>query len=260
MMRGLVSFWYLARESFLFLRRDRIFFPMLLVGTAIAYFANLASTWTFEEWDKVLFDIGLAGFRLTGGMVAILWGVRMISDPMTDRSIELRIAAPSARYTWILARYAGLSFSLIIMGSVFIGAWQGLMLLNKFGTMTNLQNWSLGLIVCEWLVLGALGMLTATITNFSTAVFITIAAWITGLIAPLVAATLSPETEPLHRKFIETLANVWNFQRFNMIERLHSDQLTVRLDDLIPRLSWGASVLVGCLILAAWIFQKKDLT
>ena len=260
MMRGFLSFWHLTKESFLFLRRDRIFFPMLMVGLAITYFANLASSWTFEDWDKVLFDIGLAGFRLTGGMVAILWGVRMISDPMQDRSIELRIAAPSARYTWILARYIGLAACLVIMGALFIVAWQSLMILNNFGKMSNLQSWSLGLVVCEWLVLGSLGMLAATITNFSSAIFMTIAAWITGLVAPIVAATLSAETEPFHRQFIEFLANVWNFQRFNMIDRLEADQVTIQLDDLIARLSWGGSVLIGCLILAAWIFQKKDLT
>jgi ABC-type transport system involved in multi-copper enzyme maturation permease subunit len=260
MTKGLIAWWYLTKESFNFLRRDRIFLPIIGIGLAVAYFANLASSWTFEGWDKILFDVGFAGFRLTGGLVAILWGVRMITDPLQDRSIELRIAAPTARFTWILARYSGLAFCLILMGAIFMGTWQGLMMLNKFGTMNNQQNWTMGMIVCEWLVLGSLGLLAGTIASFSTAIFVTLAAWITGLVAPIVAGTLLPDTDPLQRRLMEAIANLWNFQRFNMIERLEAGQVTASLPDLIQRLSWGGSVLLGCLILSSWIFQRKDLT
>ena len=96
-MSTLRNWWYLNKESFLMLRRDRVFTPMMIVGVAIALFANTASGWTIEEYEKILFDIGIAGFRVTGAVVAMLWGVRLITDPLHDRSIELRIAAPSAR-------------------------------------------------------------------------------------------------------------------------------------------------------------------
>jgi ABC-type transport system involved in multi-copper enzyme maturation permease subunit len=260
MTRGLVAWWHLTKESFLILQRDRIFLPIIIVGTVIGVFANLASNWTFEGWEKILFDVGLAGFRLTGGLVAILWGVRMITDPLQDRSIELRIAAPSARYSWILARYAGLAFCLIVMGAIFIGIWQGLMVMNGYGTMNNLQSWTMGLVMCEWLVLGALGLLLGTIASFSTAMFVTLTAWILGLVAPIVAATTGPETDPLQRKLIELTASVWNFQRFNMIDKLEAGQVTVALQELTQRLTWGGSVLAGCLVLSAWVFSKKDLT
>jgi hypothetical protein len=59
---------------------------------------------------------------------------------------------------------------------------------------------------------------------------------------------------------MEAIANLWNFQRFNMIEKLEAGQVTASLPDLIQRLSWGGSVLLGCLILSSWIFQRKDLT
>jgi ABC-type transport system involved in multi-copper enzyme maturation permease subunit len=146
------------------------------------------------------------------------------------------------------------------MGAIFMGTWQGLMMLNKFGTMNNQQNWTMGMIVCEWLVLGSLGLLAGTIASFSTAIFVTLAAWITGLVAPIVAGTLLPDTDPLQRRLMEAIANLWNFQRFNMIDKLEAGQVTASLPDLIQRLSWGGSVLLGCLILSSWIFQRKDLT
>jgi len=260
MIRGFIAWWHLSKESFLILRRDRIFFPIIVAGTAIAFLANLASGWTFEGWQKILFDVGLAGFRLTGGMVAILWGVRMITDPLQDRSIELRIASPSPRYTWILGRYAGLALCLLVMGLIFIGIWQGLMALNHNGTMNNLQNWTMGMLVVEWLVLGAVGLLMGTLGAFSTAMFVTLAAWVLGLIAPLVAATLGPEVEPTQRRIIEFVAQMWNFQRFNLSDQLDSGLVTVNLSDISARMTWAGSVLFGCLILSAWVFQRKDLT
>jgi len=260
MIGAFSSWWHLSKESFLILRRDKIFIPIVIVALAIAFFANLASNWGVENYEKILFDIGLAGFRLTGGVVAILWGVRMITDPLQDRSIELRIASPSARFTWVLARFTGLALCLLLMGLIFVGIWQLLMALNQFGTMNNLQSWTLGMIVVEWLVLGAIGLLMGTIAGFSTALFATFSAWIAGLLAPIVAATAGSSTDATQRRFLEFVADVWNFQRFNLIEQLEAGKHTVMLSDITSRLSWAASVLVGCLVLSSWVFQEKDLT
>jgi ABC-type transport system involved in multi-copper enzyme maturation permease subunit len=260
MSAALSAWWHLSKESFLILRRDRIFVPVIVAGLAIAYFANLATGWGLEDFKKILFDIGLAGFRVTGAVVAILWGVRMISDPLQDRSIELRLAAPSARFIWILSRFTGLSICLLSTGAIFTGVWQVLMSLNNFGAMSNAESWALGLLVLEWLVLGALGILMGTLAGFSTALFVTFSAWIAGLMAPLVAATMDPAIDPTQKRFVEFIADVWNFQRFNIIDQLESGTRTVTLSDLIPRLTWAGTVLLGCLVLASWVFQEKDLT
>ena len=67
-------------------------------------------------------------------------------------------------------------------------------------------------------------------------------------------------TDPLQRKSIELTTSVWNFQLFNMIDKLEAGQVTVALQDHTQRLIWGGSVLAGCLVLSAWVFSKKDLT
>ena len=254
------AWWQLTKESFLMLRRDRIFFPIIIAGLSIAVFANIASNWSMEDFDKILFDVGIAGFRITGGIVSILWGVRLITDPLQDRSIELRIAAPQSRATWLLARYSGLVACLLLTGLGFAAVWQALMALNNFGIMTNMQSWTFGMLFLEWLVLGAIGLLMGTLAGFSTALFVSIGAWLIGLIAPLVAATMDQTVDPIHRKLIEFIANSWNFQRFNLVDQLEAGARSVSMSDLVPRLTWGGSVLVGCLVLASWVFRDKDLT
>ncbi len=254
------AWWQLSKESFLTLRRDRIFLPIVIAGFAIASFSNLASNWGFESFEKILFDLGLVGFRLTGGIVAILWGVRLVTDPLQDRSIELRVATPTSRSVWLLGRYTGLAICLVFTGAVFAAVWQLLMLMNQFGAMTNLQAWSLGFLFLEWITLGALGLLMGTLAGFSTALFVTFALWLGGLLAPIVAATLDPSVAPAQKSLIEFMADVWNFQRFNLVDQVTAGAHTIMMSDLIPRLTWAGSVTVGCLALACLVFHKKDLT
>ncbi len=45
-------------ETFVLLRRDKVFVPALVASLLISAFANLASDWSVEDFTKILFDIG----------------------------------------------------------------------------------------------------------------------------------------------------------------------------------------------------------
>ncbi|MCX6125537.1 MAG: hypothetical protein NTV34_12440 [Proteobacteria bacterium] len=167
-MRAFVALYL---EGFNWLRRDKIFIPMMFAGLGISMFASTASQWSIEEFKKIFFDIGIGGFRLAGGLVAILWGARMIHDALAERSLDPRLAAPISRSTWFLARYAALATSLIIMGAVFATWWQCMMYLKGYGLLSNVQSWALALLTIEWLVLAGLAMMLATFGGFGLAIF-----------------------------------------------------------------------------------------
>lgn len=253
------AFLALYREGFKWLVRDKIFIPVVIAGIAVAVFANLASNWSIEDFKKILFDVGLAGFRLTGGMVAILWGGRMIHDALTERSIEPRLAAPIRRETWFLARFAALASVLALMGLIFLLCWQAIMLGFGGGAMTNIQGWALGMLICEWLVLGAMAMAFASFSGFAVALFATSAMWLAGLMAPLLSATRDPKIAPETGVFLDFVADVWNFQRFNLIDQLGVVGQSIQMPDLIVRLSWAGSLLIGMLALGSWRFAERDL-
>lgn len=253
------SFIALHREGFKWLVRDKIFIPMILAGLMITLCSNLISNWSIEDFKKILFDVGIAGFRLVGGSIAILWGTRMIHDALTERSIEPRLAAPIRRETWFLARFTALASVLIIMGLVFLLSWQAIMLVTGGGTMTNIQGWALGILVSEWLVLGALAMAIASFSGFAVALFASGALWIVGLMIPLLASTRDPTIVPETGIIVDFIADVWNFQRFNLIDQLGVNGQTIRLGDIGIRISWAGSLLVGLLALGSWRFAERDL-
>lgn len=246
-------------EGFTWLRRDRIFVPIMLIGLGISVFASTASQWSLEDFQKILFDIGLAGFRLAGGLVAILWGIRMIHDALSERSLDPRLAAPISRSTWYLARYLSLATALVVMGVVFAVWWQAVVYFGGYGLLTNIQGWALGMLVMEWLILAALAMMLASFGSFGMAMFATLGLWIAGLLAPLVSATKDPTLPATQSLIVDWIADIWNFQRFNIIDQLGVTGQTINLADLTMRLSWSGSLLVAVVTAGIWRFTERDL-
>ncbi|MCX6116535.1 MAG: ABC transporter permease subunit [Proteobacteria bacterium] len=256
----MIAFIALYREAFIWLRRDKIFGPILMAGVVISLFANIASNWTIEEFSRILFDVGIAGFRITGGLIAILWGSRMIHDAIAERSLDPRLASPISRNTWYLARYCALATVLFIMGLAYFLAWQVIMHLNGQGLTSHIQNWAFGMLFFEWLILAALSMLLATLSGFGMSLFSTTALWIIGIFAPLVAASKDIQLDPLQAVVINLFSSIWNFHRFNILDDLAiSGQNILQYDDLVSRLLWIISLLATLLVAGTWRFTERDL-
>ena len=76
MSASISAWWHLSKESFLILRRDKIFVPVVVAGLAIAYFANLASGWGLEDFEWLTLNAMKSAFapfperlRIINGLV-----------------------------------------------------------------------------------------------------------------------------------------------------------------------------------------------
>ena len=125
--------------------------------------------------------------------------------------------------------------------------------------MTNIQAWALGILVSEWLVLGAMAMAIASFSGFAIGLFATAALWVVGLMIPLLASTRDPNVIPETGIIVDFIADAWNFQRFNLIDQLGAVGQTAQISDIMVRISWAASLLVGLLALGSWRFAERDL-
>src|SRR5690606_2914998 len=146
-------------------------------GLAIAFLANLASDWSVGDFTKILFDVGAFGYQITGSLVAIFWGTKLINDAQRDGSIELYLAAPIPRGVWLLGRFVGLCLSLIFLAVILLAFWQATMLLNDFELMTAKQFSVFGFMLLGWLVLAALSMFFASFCGQGVALFASISLW-----------------------------------------------------------------------------------
>ena len=248
-----------ASTTFTLLRRDRIFTPFLISALAISIFAQLASDWGVEEFNKILNDIGFFGFQMTGSFVALFWGTKMVSDSRTEGSIEVELAAPIGRTTWLLGKYLGLAAALVLLGVIIVVGWQGMMLLNDFGWMKGTEWTAFGFTVLAWTVLGAVAVLFGCLVRQTVALFVSLALWITGLCSALVANTLHPDTPETTKRLVTGIARAWDLQQFNLVSSAVSG-IPLPGEELGWRLAYGVLLIVFVLSLASALFRRRDIT
>lgn len=248
-----------AFEAFTLLRRDRIFFPALLAAVVVAAFANVASDWSVEDFTKILYDIGYFGFQLTGSLVAIFWGIKAVTDSRSEGALEVQLAAPVSRSTWLVGKYLGLAACLALLAVVLTALWQLFMSLNGFGTMTRAQLLVFAYMGLGWLVLGAMAMLFASFLRQGVATFAALAMWLAGLATSLVANTLAPEAPEATKRVVKGMARAWDLQQFNLIDHVLTPNWLLP-PELGYRAAYGVLLVFALITLACLVFSRRDVT
>ncbi len=244
-------------ESYLLLRRDRIFVPALIGALLVAALANIASDWSADDFSKILFDIGLFGFQMTGCLVALFWGVKSVSDSRQEGSIEIELAAPVSRTAWMIGKYLGLAFCLLLLGGILLIIWQGFMLLNSFGWLTESQFVVFVYMIIGWLVIGAMAQLFACFLSQGIAIFSCLSVWLVGLVSSLVAQTIGKEAPELTKQIVGFLSRVWDLQQFNLISHA-LDRQRLPWPELANRAAYGVLLILSLMTVACVVFQRRD--
>lgn len=230
----------ISGETFVLLRRDRLFGPAAGMMLVVAIVAVLVSDWSIEDFTKILYDVGVFGFQMTGSLVALTWGTKVVSDSRQEGALEVQLAAPVSRATWLVGKYIGLSLCLLLLLGLLLVVWQACLLLNQFGWLTLPQLSMFGFMALGWLVLAALALMLGTMARQGTAFLAAVGLWIGGLATSLVASSLAPETPAAVRSVVNALARFWDFQQFNLVDHaLDSALLSTR--KLAPARAMGQS-------------------
>ncbi len=254
-MKALIA---ITKETFLRLRRDKIFSPAILVGLSLLGLSGLASYWGIEEFFKILYDLGTASFQLTGSTVAIFWGTKLIADSRQEGSLEVQLASPVSRSVWLLGKFFGLSLALTVLALIFLIGWQGVFWSYGIGWLSARDLLIFALLTMSWFVMGATSILFASFTSQGVALFCSGWSFLTGLVSAPIAQALAPETPAATRKLVETLASFWNLHLFNLSSLYtHSEPLSDLF--LLTRFSYGFLLIALSVSLACLLFQNRDL-
>ncbi len=248
-----------ACETFRRLRRDRIFLPALLIGFGLLGLSGLASYWGVEEFYKILYDLGSTAYLFTGATVAMFWGNKIVSDSKQEGSLEVQLASPIGRSSWLLGKFLGLSASLVLLALGLLIAWQCVYLGYGMGWLRSHDLVLFGILSLSWLVLAALAILFASIATQAIALFCTLWMFVCGLISAPIMQALSPDTPKATRKIVETIAGIWNLHLFNISETYVKHFDPALPDDLGFRVAYGFLLCGFFLALACLAFQRKDI-
>ncbi len=244
-------------EAFTLLKRDRVFLPALAFGVAVVFLANLASDWSVAEFYKILFDIGYFGFQMVGLAGAVFWGIKSISDSRHQGALEVQLAAPVGRTTWLVGKYLGLALALVLLWLLLLAIWWAVMYANAFGHMTGPQIATFVFMLIGWLVVAAVATLFASCTGQAVAMFATVAAILVGLASSLVASTLSRESSAASRSLVQGVARIWDLQQFNLVNRATEGSFP-EAAELMNRAAYGGLLILLLISLACLVFARRD--
>lgn len=249
----------IANLTFLKLRRDRVQIGAVVGGLGLIAFAALASQWALEDILKIFFDFATFGCHVIGASIALFWGTKMVADARRDGSLEIHMAAPVGRSSWIVGNFLGLSAALIVLGGILLAFWQVAMMYLGFGWMTPQQLMIFPLLILGWMVIGALAIFFASFTSAAVALFCGSSAWVAGLVSFPVSRALGSETPESTRKLVEGIAMIWNLKQFQIGELATSSQ-AMTLKEWGNYCAHGLALSLFLVALACLFFRNRDVT
>lgn len=167
--------WNTFRENL----RDKIlynllFFALLLIGVSV-----LLADLTIMEHHKMVTDMGLAAMNLVGVIIAIFVGIGLVSKEIERRTVYTIMARPISRAQFILGKYLGLAFTLLVNVVVMLAVYLATLWMYRAPVHGALLQ-AVELIFVELLLVTALALFFSTFSTSTLSAILTLALYVIG--------------------------------------------------------------------------------
>jgi ABC-type transport system involved in multi-copper enzyme maturation permease subunit len=144
--------------------RDKVLYNLILFALIMILSSLGLGQLTLGNEDKVIVDLGLASISVFGMLIAIFIGISLVHKELERRTVYALLAKPVHRYEWILGKYVGLLFTLLVNMAV-MTAGLALAMLYTGGIQAGGY---LRLLPAVYLIFLSLALITALALLFST--------------------------------------------------------------------------------------------
>lgn len=247
-----------SAESFLLLRRQKIFLATFLIALIVFSFVNISSNWGNMEWEKILIYFSAFAYILMGVLVAIIWGSQMIKSGDGLGSQDIPLSTALTRTEYLISRFIAITIALGLISLIFLAIIQVNMLANDFSWYTPKQLTVFFYLTWIWWVIAALTIFVRTICSSTLTIIISLIMFVVGMISKTLELSQNPEASTTEKILIGFFAKTWNLQHFNMSESLFLDSF-VSIDRLLVIAAYGSLVILVLLSASVLAFRKIDL-
>jgi ABC-type transport system involved in multi-copper enzyme maturation permease subunit len=94
--------------------RQKLAVNLLVFTVAILAASITISSLTFGEQYRIIADIGLSAMEIFGTLIAVFLGAALVAGDVERRSLYMVIAKPVSRTHYLVGRYLGLVFTLVV--------------------------------------------------------------------------------------------------------------------------------------------------
>ena len=173
------SVFAVAGNTFRETIRDKIlynlvFFAVLLIGASV-----LLGTLTLGEQARIVNDLGLASINLVAVIVAVFVGIGLVSKEIERRTIYTILARPITRVQFLLGKYLGLVFIVVVNVAIMFAMFLVTVWLSGFGIHGALFQ-AIELMVVEALLVMAIALFFSTFSSSTLSASMAIGMYIVG--------------------------------------------------------------------------------
>jgi ABC-type transport system involved in multi-copper enzyme maturation permease subunit len=162
--------------------RDKILYNLIIFAILMILSSVLLGQLTLGHETKVIVDLGLASMSVFGTLIAIFIGISLVSKELEKRTVYSLLAKPVERREFLLGKYLGLLFTLLVnvvimtAGLAVTLLYQGGFHLADFGRLMP----AIGLIYLSLALTTAVALLFSTFSTPALSALFTFFLWVIG--------------------------------------------------------------------------------
>jgi len=229
-----------------------VFFAILLIGASL-----LLGTLTMGEQSRIINDLGLAAINLVAVIIAIFVGIGLVTKEIDRRTIYTILARPITRVQFILGKYLGLAFIIVVNIAIMFTMFLGTVWVSGNVIYGSLFQ-AVELILVETLLVMAIAMFFSTFSSSTLSATMTIGVYVIGHLTSDLKAIAEKSHSQLTEAVLTALYYVCpNLELLNVKGQAASGVL-VEMGYQLTATAYG--VLYAGLLLtgACLIFQRRD--
>lgn len=154
----------IAMNTFREAIRNKILYILLAFAMVLIVFSVVMSALSIGQEERIIKDVGLSAISIFGVLIAIMVGIGLIYNELDKRTIYIIVSKPIHRFEFVLGKFFGLVFTIIVNVLIMTAVFFGLLLIQKF-SITPMMVKAIGMTIFELTVVTALATL---FSSFST--------------------------------------------------------------------------------------------
>lgn len=108
----------IAKNTFIEAVRDRILYSLVLFSVLMILGSIVVASISAEQFIKIIKDIGLSTISLIGILISIFLGMNIVYKEIDKRTVYNIFSKPVRRFEFIIGKYLGLSFTLLVLVTI----------------------------------------------------------------------------------------------------------------------------------------------
>jgi ABC-type transport system involved in multi-copper enzyme maturation permease subunit len=246
--------------------RDKVLYNLILFALIMILSSLALGKLTLGNEEKVIVDLGLSSISIFGMLIAIFIGISLVYKELEKRTVYALLAKPVHRYEWILGKYLGLLFTLLVnLAIMTVGLALAMLYTGRIGAGAYVR-----LLPAVFLIFLSLALITALALLFSTfstpalSALFTFFLWIIGHFGKDLQSfgelTKSASIRELCKILYYVIPNLSNFQIMDSRGILQSTDYFQPIDPVAIVLATIYCVVYCTLLisLAVSIFMRRD--